>query len=578
VESVASTYGQDPAGQSGTSKINAALLETFTDFRASLLSTDYQNQRRRNEHRAYVNRIMALKSAGAIQLLFKAAGDYVSLDSASRQDDPTKLYEAYIYGTAISPMIAGCSSCNWERFMELISPPDTPFFGPGSLASAPSQGDLSDLFASLVSVVQDSYSCMGVTCSMVGGSDLVPQCSPPSLTPMAGYEPATDVDGHARMDRDVRRIYSLASNENDYAWEHALFAYGNGMNSVKSDGTVRTLRGMSRGDFAKRKLGMSPVSKDYETYWGSYDATDEWITSLMPGGLNWGSDSGVTWVARQNMVVKSLATETMQQYSWGEMGDSYFDCSSGEDALDPTHHFDESVAFYVGGNVQDGPATRIDEALCGDLSYTNAVKRSFNFEGVSDSVNADANTEYLSLAEEGKGLLLAGDCQGFGGSIGRGEVVKKILTASYVSHLQGLLRYAYLGSLSTGGSKERAEGWAFARAILPAISACDKGAAETIRGQMDYFGGKYDDYAEVYRAAERSYKCLGLDCGMVGDLAESQCGGSECPSATKCLYEGKSSGSTSSSSGAVRRWSLSGWGGTVVAIVAAFAGLSMLAI
>lgn len=58
--------------------------------------------------------------------------------------------------------------------------------------------------------------------------------------------------------------------------------------------------------------------------------------------------------------------------------------------------------------------------------------------------------------------------------------------------------------MTTGGAKERAEGWAFAAAILPQIDACNSVNAKLVRDNMRYDASSpiKDGFAKVFKAIQ----------------------------------------------------------------------------
>jgi len=88
-----------------------------------------------------------------------------------------------------------------------------------------------------------------------------------------------------------------------------------------------------------------------------------------------------------------------------------------------------------------------------------------------------------------------------------------------VPNIQGALRYAYKMTIG-GADKEAAEGWAFARAVLPFIDECDSDAAELISRNQDYFAASpmADGAKEVFKAYQSVFTCMGIDCDDIGEL------------------------------------------------------------
>jgi hypothetical protein len=115
-------------------------------------------------------------------------------------------------------------------------------------------------------------------------------------------------------------------------------------------------------------------------------------------------------------------------------------------------------------------------------------------------------------------LLKAGKCTE---AVGTVEAITRLMAVPLV---QGMLRYAYKADPKTGpgGAKEVAEGWAFARGILPQIHACSPVAAAIVVRNMNITAQRpvADGYQAVKQAVEGVYSCLGMSCADVGGLLQ----------------------------------------------------------
>ena len=85
-----------------------------------------------------------------------------------------------LYATAVVPLIAGCNSVTYSQLQNLLIENEFK----------------ASTFDQVMYLLQDSYSCLGITCDDVGlyaGGEL-PLCSDPEvLRPIFGYIPTTDV-------------------------------------------------------------------------------------------------------------------------------------------------------------------------------------------------------------------------------------------------------------------------------------------------------------------------------------------------------------------------------------------------
>ena len=165
----------------------------------------------------------------------------------------------------------------------------------------------------------------------------------------------------------------------------------------------------------------------------------------------------------------------------------------------------------------------------GNLLYALAVKRCDNYGTCSDDGKAVANTHVYEAFVEGQKCVMEGTYD----AACAATAFNKIKVWMTVPQVQGLLRYVWKAdpvAYSGGGAKEWAEGWAFASGALPQIAACDAGAADVVRKNLEVTaaGGAEgaqvpDGYMAVKEAVESVYECLGITCGDVGafDAANS---------------------------------------------------------
>jgi len=130
----------------------------------------------------------------------------------------------------------------------------------------------------------------------------------------------------------------------------------------------------------------------------------------------------------------------------------------------------------------------------------------------TDGVNA----KLLADFKIGKAYLEAGECAN------AMALIEPIRTMMNVPNIQGALRYAHKVD-GGGGDKEAAEGWAFARAVLPFIDECDSDAAELISKNQDYFAANpmVDGEVKVFEAYQSVFECLGVTCADIGELDDA---------------------------------------------------------
>jgi hypothetical protein len=136
---------------------------------------------------------------------------------------------------------------------------------------------------------------------------------------------------------------------------------------------------------------------------------------------------------------------------------------------------------------------------------------------VSGTTFADVNKKIFEQFALGRDKLLNSEC------VETIPIKNRIVSLMSVPLVQGGLRYAYKVVNEGGTSKQKAEGQAFAAAILGRIAECNPTVAQTIRNNQFYSATTPmgDGFAAVKAAYESVYSCLGITCADVGALLDS---------------------------------------------------------
>ena len=123
----------------------------------------------------------------------------------------------------------------------------------------------------------------------------------------------------------------------------------------------------------------------------------------------------------------------------------------------------------------------------------------------------------LEHFKAGKVALTAGKCAD------AKALIEPIRMKMNVPIIQGALRYAHKTTDGGGGDKEKAEGWAFARAVLPFINECNSETAELISKNQDFFAASpmADGEMEIFKAYQSVFQCMGVTCDDIGELEDA---------------------------------------------------------
>ncbi|MQG87403.1 MAG: hypothetical protein FI699_00840 [SAR202 cluster bacterium] len=311
---------------------------------------------------------------------------------------------------------------------------------------------------------------------------------------IGGYTPVSDVVTHSRVVSDVAEINKiLGASPIDWAAVEKL--YTEGKNSVKSNGSIRTIAGYARNDSRSE-----PIWDDYTSYYNDQTWLDTFVTSAIEGT---GPFAGESDAVRKQGAQKGIQNQIMISWAIHELvaamakaEDGNFDAETGA-----PHNWDEVWAFYHGENPNGGP-------------HATANKRGGNF-GTSTMVN----NVILAAMNSGRDALLDGDVAGAQSAMD--EIIKQIR----ITYIQASIRYASkIGSDLESGDAEKArihqaEGLAFYRVIEPMVAQADAEAAATIAGYYD-LSSEPNALAgpAVQSALESVYDTWGISTSDVGTL------------------------------------------------------------
>jgi hypothetical protein len=320
---------------------------------------------------------------------------------------------------------------------------------------------------------------------------------------IAGYQPHNDVSQHAQIDLDLQTI----SGSNITAAQNA---YMTGGNSVKSSGSIRTIKGFSTG---YANMVGEKWYDIFAAYWSDPAYADTFTSSACMGTGDFAETTSplVSDTARAEGCAKGAQYQNLWMYVIHEMEAAIVDCQAGTTGT----HWDEAVAFYVGS------LPGADGSGSGKLQYTLAEKRCSDF-GTCDHADEDAayvstvNEKVFELFEMGRDYQYDFQCTSM-------ETTKESLVQQLtIPLLQGTLKYLYYADI-TESEKTRAELWAFAAALLPMLDTYSASVATVLRTNSEITNTDVvsSGYAEVKYQLETLYTDLGVTCADVGGLVSS---------------------------------------------------------
>ncbi len=309
-----------------------------------------------------------------------------------------------------------------------------------------------------------------------------------------GYEYASNVDSHRLVVSDICGIGELL-DAGDF--DAVATIYRDGVNSVKSDGSVRTIAGFATAEVRLHGL---------DTYYGSATPLDDFVSSALDGSAEFADRSDAV---RAQAVEKGMQNQTMVAWVVHELNaaiakaeDGNFDIADGA-----VHNWDEGWAFYHGSQPGCGP-------------YGTGDKRAANFGTVVDGgETAIANQAILVAMIEGRDALLAEDAAG--AQAAATEVVRNLA----IIYSQAAVRYASLieGDLADGDDESAAEhqveGLAFWRVIeaTMADAGADVDAVNAVLS-LENEPGANGFGQEVRDALQPAWDALGISSDDIGQL------------------------------------------------------------
>ena len=350
-----------------------------------------------------------------------------------------------------SMVAASCGDDDGGSVRNLDSSESSSGSGSSSSSASASGSSSGSSSASAVASASASASGSGSASTAAGGP------TADATAADGGYAYASNIDSHRLVVLDICDINAIVG---DYKWSEISEIYANGVNSVKSDGSVRTIGGFAAGEGKKHGV---------DTYYGTATPLDDFVSAALNGTGVWAGESDAV---RKQGVQKGIMNQTMIAWVVHELNaalakaaDGNFDAASGA-----PHNWDEAWAFYHGA-----------DPSCGPFATANKRAKDFGTQG-ADGETALANEGLLKAMNDGRDALLAGDEAG--AIAATRDAVKHV----FITYAQATIKYAskVYSDLEAGDAEaarvHQAEGWAFFRIIEPILgnNGIDTSAIDSI--------------------------------------------------------------------------------------------------
>ena len=298
-----------------------------------------------------------------------------------------------------------------------------------------------------------------------------------------------------------------------------------GGNSKKVNGTTRTLRGFSSAKLTGEKW--------YDIY-VAYNRNDKlYANTFTTNACNGLGDfaprksPSIGMTSQIEGCKKGAAYLNVWMYVIHEMEAAISDCKN---AVTPSTHWDEAVAFYTGSTTLLNPTTNI-----GFFQYSLAEKKCPLFKTCGASSDdatlykSTANDKVFSLFGMGSSYQATGRCSDL-------VTVKESLVKQFtVPVIQGIMHYLFESEAgqATNKEKSRAELWSFASAVLPLVNSYNPSVAALLllNANMTSVATVPSTRAVVKAALESVYGAIGITCADVGGYYNT---------ATGAYYDGMS--------------------------------------
>jgi len=439
-----------------------------------------------------------------------------------------------IYATAVVPQIAQCRPSVFKRLKNQLLGERIDF------ARTPE----------LLKDLESMYSCLGLSCKDVGTYRLGgSSCSSTTVgggNYLAGYYSRSPVESLARIDLDILQIKILTSL-NQFRFARYLYQFGRNVPFHRSsENDLYNLRSLHELAVTTERQKADPIYSYFVAYFNDIRYADTSVDNALRGIGKWESRE-----ERSEVIITTCAFQIVFLYTLARLKESVVQCRENpqedwELATTP-NPWDEVAALLIGsmeGPNEGGSMNHID----GQLFWSLANRRAFQFNTLNNQGYANANDELDDLLYAGRGELDAQDCDNLE------QTANKIRHVMVVPIVQSTIRYAIMGqgvswsrSKSSDRHTELALGEIFAFSILPIFAAVDSESAVIIRENMEL----KDNIQPIRSGPQLVADALGsaavqwgLECHKLGRSSN----------ADPCQLQKISEGATASASSSASSW------------------------
>ena len=434
----------------------------------------------------------------------------VIYDNAGNENGITNDFVELV-ALAINPQIDACHPGLSNNITDLLIRHSI------STASNPITDDGRD---NIISTIQNSYSCLHVTCADVGtyGDGVIPTCTN-DMTIQAlygSYLPrSVAAEDVAIIDRDIRQInIFLQMNK----WDIVQNYYKYGWNTYFSLYDIAT--GGIGGNFS-RAIQASEAFRLYDDYnkilKSSYGGTgSELIEFALQTPAPYdeiGTADGMSAISdatRLGIISGTLETYVMWVGAFSQLQAAVNACedNSATSSDIVLQYWDNAAAFMIGSSSEGGKEDDIGQSIF-------AISKRFCVVfDTCEPKGSISNTVILAALNAGRDALVSNVCET------ASEIMKgKMTTFSLIPIIQGLIYYTVetaRGERSNTGIDSKGYLIAYTMALLPHIEKADGGKAIILNAAIEL--DKPINLAETFDALRAVLQEMDIDCGLIGKI------------------------------------------------------------
>ena len=375
----------------------------------------------------------------------------------------------------------------------------------------------------LIKAVQSTYSCLGITCEMVGSyrNGEIPQCDLSGDTQMVGYTPSIDVRKTSYIDRDIRQIEYFLEYGGVFA---ARDYYNYGWN------TLFSLKDLATGETTG---SVSDTYKQAAAHFGANADDRDFIDKMVLDALNKaGTFSTIKTGQMPGYVVGLLRGLVMFLAITNELDKAVELLSGGSAKLKEAQMaWDNGAALFIGSTEgsQDGGDKKAPGASLYGLA--KEVCQDFNLCQSSSSI-PPVNREVVFDLEAGASNLAS--AQGAGLS----NIYEGLLFKFMIPLSQGMLENLIMAGQDPD-SPEAGYAFGYSRAVIAFFSSTNSQQASEIEGALTVSSLTSQDTDTVFSDMETIISSVEIDCEDIGaihgtdDIVRDVCAGKDLPAPYK---------------------------------------------